>query len=129
MRPLIWIAPIALLGGCARPAEPASAGLARELANYVPGQAESCISSFANQNLRVIDARTIAYGSGRTVYVNHLAGALPRPQPVQHGDRRHPGQPVLPRRPRARPRARVGDPRPVVQPGELDALSDALASG
>ena len=76
MRPLILLSAV-LVAGCARPAEPASAGLARELADYVPGQAESCISSFANQNLRVIDATTIAYGSGRTVYVNHLAGPCP----------------------------------------------------
>jgi len=77
MRPLIWIAPITLLAGCARPAEPPSAGLARELANYVPGQPQSCISNFPNQNLRVIDASTIAYGSGRRVYVNHLPGPCP----------------------------------------------------
>ncbi|MEO8453889.1 MAG: hypothetical protein ABI454_01905 [Sphingomicrobium sp.] len=81
MRPLIWIAPIVLLAGCARPVEPASVGLARELANYVPGQAESCVSSRPAEGLRVIDARTIAYGSGRTVYVNHLAGPCPALSP------------------------------------------------
>jgi hypothetical protein len=77
MRALMLLAPVILLAGCTRPAEPASAGLARELANYVPGQAETCISSFPQQNLRVIDAGTIAYGAGRTIYVNHLPGPCP----------------------------------------------------
>lgn len=81
MRPLILIAPFILMAGCTRPVEPPGAGLARELAGHVPGPAETCISSFPSQNLRVIDPSTVAYGSGRTIYVNHLAGPCPALSP------------------------------------------------
>ena len=77
MRPLILIAPAVILVSCTRPAEPAGASFARELAGHVAGTPQSCVSTFPNQNLRVIDASTIAYGSGRTIYVNKLAGDCP----------------------------------------------------
>ena len=80
MRPLILIIPI-LLAGCTRPAEPPGAGFARELAGHVAGAPQTCVSAFPNQNLRVIDSRTIAYGQGRTIYVNHLAGSCPALSP------------------------------------------------
>lgn len=63
--------------GCTRPAEPAGAAVTQALAGRVAGAPQTCISSYSNQNLRAIDASTIAYGSGRTIYVNHLAGPCP----------------------------------------------------
>jgi hypothetical protein len=78
VRSLIPMFAVALaLSGCTRPAEPAGAALARELAGHVAGQPQLCVSRFGNQNLRAIDARTLAYGSGRTIYVNHLPGDCP----------------------------------------------------
>ena len=65
------------IAGCTRPAEPPGAAFTRELAGRVAGPPQSCISAFPNQNLRAIDASTIAYGSGRTIYVNHLTGGCP----------------------------------------------------
>ncbi len=65
------------IAGCTRPAEPPADTFARELAGRVAGAPQSCISSFSNQNLRAIDASTIAYGSGRTIYVNRLSGPCP----------------------------------------------------
>jgi hypothetical protein len=82
MRPLILIAAAAWLASCTRPAEPPAAGLARELAGHVAGSAQTCVSTFPSQNLRVIDASTVAYGYGRTIYVNHLSGPCPGLEPL-----------------------------------------------
>jgi len=65
------------IAGCAKPAEPAGTSYTSELSGRVAGTAQSCVSNFANENLRAMDASTIALGSGRTIYVNHLAGPCP----------------------------------------------------
>jgi hypothetical protein len=78
MRSLVFISAGALAAAsCTRPAEPPGAGLARELAGHVAGPAQTCVSTFPNQNLRVIDPSTLAYGYGRTIYVNRLAAPCP----------------------------------------------------
>lgn len=78
MRPLMPILLAACaVSGCTRPAEPAQATFARELAGHVAGAPQTCVSQFGQQNLRVIDASTLAYGSGRTIYVNRLGGPCP----------------------------------------------------
>jgi hypothetical protein len=77
MRSLVLISAALVVASCTRPAEPPGAGLARELAGHVAGPAQSCVSTFPNQNLRVIDPSTLAYGYGRTIYVNRLAGPCP----------------------------------------------------
>jgi hypothetical protein len=77
MRSLVLISAALVIASCTRPAEPPGAGLARELAGHVAGPAQSCVSTFPNQNLRVIDPSTLAYGYGRTIYVNRLAGPCP----------------------------------------------------
>jgi hypothetical protein len=83
MRSLVFIPAAAfILASCTRPAEPAAAGFARELAGHVAGVPQSCISTFPSQNLRVIDSSTLAYGYGRTVYVNHLPGPCPGIEPL-----------------------------------------------
>ena len=64
------------------PTESPQAGLARELAGYTPGQPQTCVSSSSNTNLRVIDRATLAYGYGRTIYVNRLASACPALDPT-----------------------------------------------
>lgn len=81
MRPVILLAALAI-AGCTRPVEPAASGLARELAGHVAGAPQSCVSIAPNQNLRVIDAGTIVYGYGRTIYVNRLAGPCPGLEPL-----------------------------------------------
>ena len=63
--------------GCTRPADPPGANLAQALAGRVAGAPKTCIASYPNQNLRALDASTVAYGSGRTIYVNQLAGTCP----------------------------------------------------
>jgi hypothetical protein len=81
MSKLMFVAALAL-AGCTRPAEPPGAGLARELAGHVAGPAQTCVTTFPNQNLRVIDASTLAYGYGRTIYVNRLAAPCPGIEPL-----------------------------------------------
>jgi hypothetical protein len=68
--------------GCAPTAAPSGNGLARELAGYTAGPPQACVPTFANQNLRVIDNRTLAYGYGTTMYVNHLPGPCPALEPL-----------------------------------------------
>lgn len=69
------------VGGCAPQPQPGTNGLARELAGYTPSQPQSCIGTFGNQNVRVIDPQTLAYGNGRTIYVNKLAAPCPAVDP------------------------------------------------
>jgi hypothetical protein len=56
-------------------------GFARELAGRVAGPPQTCISTFGDQNVRPIDSRTIAYGSGRTIYVSQLRSDCPSLSP------------------------------------------------
>jgi hypothetical protein len=66
------------IAGCTRASEPASpAAFAREIQGRTAGAAQTCVSTFPGQNLRVIDASTLAYGYGRTIYVNRLGGPCP----------------------------------------------------
>ena len=82
MRPLTAIAAASILVSCTQAAEPPGAALSRELANHVAGPAQSCVSSHPGEGLRVIDRSTVAYGSGRTIYVNHLPGPCPALAPL-----------------------------------------------
>jgi hypothetical protein len=68
---------LTVLVGCSRPVVPRGADLAQTLAGRVAGQPQSCVSTQSASNLRVIDAATLGYGSGSTIYVNRLGGACP----------------------------------------------------
>lgn len=80
MRPPIPIAAFAAfaVASCApQPPAPPDAAFAQLLAGYVAGPPQSCVLASSNTNLRVIDSRTLAYGSGRTISVNRLPGDCP----------------------------------------------------
>jgi hypothetical protein len=77
MRSLIVIPPLLLVAACTQPEEPPGAAFSRQLAGHVAGPAQVCVSSFPGQNLRVVDPSTLAYGYGRTIYVNHLGAPCP----------------------------------------------------
>lgn len=77
MRALMLIAAAATIASCTRPATPPGSDFARETAGRVAGPAQSCVSTSPAQNLRVLDPQTLAYGWGRTVYVNHLRSPCP----------------------------------------------------
>jgi hypothetical protein len=80
MRRLIVIAGL-ILASCTRPAVPAQVGLAHELEGFVAEAPQTCVPISPNQNLRVIDARTLAYGYTTVVYVNHLGADCPALSP------------------------------------------------
>src|SRR4051794_35590421 len=76
MRALILTAGL-LLASCTQPAQSPTAAFQNELAGRVAGAAKQCVSTYQAENLRIIDPSTVAYGSGRTIYVNHLPGGCP----------------------------------------------------
>jgi len=82
MRALMMIAAATLAGSCARPAILPGAALAQETVGRVAGPAQSCVSTQQDQNLRVLDRQTLAYGWGSTIYVNHLPGPCPGLEPL-----------------------------------------------
>jgi hypothetical protein len=77
MRALMIIAAAALAASCSRPAMPPGSGFAEATAGRVAGAPRTCISSNPAENLHVIDAQTVAYGYGKTVYINRLPGPCP----------------------------------------------------
>jgi hypothetical protein len=77
MRALILFAAAASLAGCSRPVSPPGNGFAQAVEGRVPGPAQSCITTNSSENIHALDPQTLAYGSGRTVYINRLAGPCP----------------------------------------------------
>jgi hypothetical protein len=81
MRSLMLLLALSV-AGCTRPATPAGADpLAAEMAGRIAGPAQACVSTIPNQNLRVIDSRTVAYDRGSELWVNRLAGDCPALSP------------------------------------------------
>lgn len=76
MRRLLLLA-LMVLVGCSRPVVPPGADLAQTLAGRVAGPPQSCVSAQSVSNLRAIDAATLGYGSGPSIYVNRLGGDCP----------------------------------------------------
>lgn len=54
-----------------------SEALGKELAGRTAGTTTSCVSTFGSDNLRVVSRDTVAYGTGRTIYINRLTAACP----------------------------------------------------
>ena len=77
MRALMLIAATALVASCSRPVIPPGNAFAETVAGRVAGPPQTCISSNPAENLHVIDPQTVAYGYGRTIYINRLAAACP----------------------------------------------------
>ena len=79
MRALMTISLAAVaLASCTRPAAPDNNDvLARELSGRVAGPAKSCINSHQGVNLRIIDAQTLAFNDGPTIWVTHLGAPCP----------------------------------------------------
>lgn len=77
MRALMIIAAATLLASCERPVSPPRSDFAAATAGRIAGPARNCISTNPAENLRVLDAQNVAYGNGRTIYINHLEAACP----------------------------------------------------
>lgn len=68
---------VATVASCTRPASPPGADLAEALAGRTAGRPERCIDSSTSQGIHAIDSANLAYGWGRTVFVNHLGDQCP----------------------------------------------------
>lgn len=77
MRALTIVAAAALAGSCTRPAVPPGSDFAAQTEGRIAGPAQSCISNNSSENLHVLDPQTLAYGTGRTIYVNRLNAQCP----------------------------------------------------
>ena len=77
MRALMLIAAAALVASCSSPVTPPGAGFAEAIAGRVAGPPKTCISNNPAENLHVLDPQTVAYGYGRTIYINRLAAPCP----------------------------------------------------
>lgn len=74
MRFSFVVATALLTGSCAQMPSRSASALAEETAGRVAEAPRNCIPTSNGQNLRPIDAQTVAYGWGKTIYVNHLTG-------------------------------------------------------
>jgi hypothetical protein len=77
MRALMLIATATLVASCTGPAAPPGSNFAAETAGRIPGPAQTCITTNVSESLHALDAQTLAYGTGRTMYVNRLPAACP----------------------------------------------------
>jgi len=84
MRSLILVPAAAAiaLGSCAQQPQPPGAALAATLAGRVAGPPQECVSEFGSDHAYVVDPQTIAYGYGKTIYINRLAAPCPAVDPT-----------------------------------------------
>ena len=75
MRGLLLLIAIPLLGSCTKDA-PRDGSDMSALASEIQGRTaeppQSCIKSDYQHSLQAIDGETLAYGSGRVIYISHL---------------------------------------------------------
>ena len=67
----------AVLASCTQTAPTTTAAPVNELAGRVAGKPQSCVPSSPVANLHAIDASTLAYAYGSTIYANHLGAPCP----------------------------------------------------
>ncbi|HYX45414.1 MAG TPA: hypothetical protein VE820_01110 [Sphingomicrobium sp.] len=77
MRALMLITLAAVIASCSRPVTPPEDRFAHEIEGRTAGPPQTCVTTYPNQNIRVIDAQTLAYGSGTTIYINRLGATCP----------------------------------------------------
>jgi len=79
----IAIAALLVSTSCSPPSTPSGSVLAQKLAGRVAGKPQTCVTRFGEQNLHALDAGTLVYGDGATIYVNTLPpGSCPGIQPL-----------------------------------------------
>jgi hypothetical protein len=66
-----------MVSACAGPVAPPGDASASLTAGRVAGPPQSCVSAQSSDGLHAIDSATLAYGSGRTIYINRLGGSCP----------------------------------------------------
>lgn len=65
------------VAGCTQPPSPPGAAFAQAVAGRTAGKPQTCVSEFGQDHPYVIDPQTIAYGYGKTIYINHLSEPCP----------------------------------------------------
>ncbi len=72
------------LAACAPAAAPTTVStdvVAQEIAGRLAGPTQACIDAAPNENIRALDAATVAYDRGPVIWVNRLSSACPGIQP------------------------------------------------
>ncbi|HEX3423132.1 MAG TPA: hypothetical protein VHS33_07000 [Sphingomicrobium sp.] len=82
MRELLLIGVALSLLGCSGPVNPPGSDFAQTTAGRVAGPPQSCIPTDRSSGIRALDEQTLAYGGGRTLYINHLGGPCPGVRPL-----------------------------------------------
>lgn len=77
MRALMLIAAAGLVAGCSQRPLPPGVATADVLAGRIAGPPQTCIPTYSAENIHALDRQTLAYGYGRTIYVNRLLGPCP----------------------------------------------------
>jgi len=78
----IFLSFVIALAGCTAQPAPIGSGRADELAGRIAGPPQSCVAARPTTSVRVIDAATLGYGSGRTIYTNRLRSPCPGLNPL-----------------------------------------------
>jgi hypothetical protein len=68
---------VAVLAACSSTPPAAAPGAIPQLAGRTAGTPQSCVTIHRDENLVVVDSRTVLYGSGKTVWLNHLRTECP----------------------------------------------------
>src|SRR6478609_7488381 len=82
MRALMLTAATALVASCSSPVHHSGSTAAQETAGRVAGPPQSCVQTYTQENLRILDSGTVAYGHGRTIYINTMGTACPGMEPL-----------------------------------------------
>jgi hypothetical protein len=77
MRALMLIAATVMVASCSRPPMAPGNRAADLLAGRIAGPPQTCVSTYSSENIHALDAQTLAYGYGRTIYVNRLQAPCP----------------------------------------------------
>lgn len=77
MRALMLIAAAATVTSCSRAVAPPGADVAQALAGRVAGAPQTCVTTYPAENLHVLDPQTVAYGTGKTIYISRFQAACP----------------------------------------------------
>ena len=77
MERLLTATALLVLAGCSSSPPTGPQGPIPQLAGRTAGTPRSCVTIQRDENLVVVDSRTVLYGSGKTVWLNHLRTECP----------------------------------------------------
>ena len=69
---IIGLAIVPMLAGCAPQAPLPAEGPISEIAGRVVGPSQRCLTTERTEGLRTVNRSTLAFGSGRTVWINRV---------------------------------------------------------